>query len=81
MTELIIDVSEFKRVEHRSSYNYNFYENIKVGYVLLEVCDEFANSLDYFLRDGNADIYIGNCSANGHSWDNNFSICFRGINT
>ncbi|MBQ3414827.1 MAG: hypothetical protein IJH39_05675 [Clostridia bacterium] len=43
----------WKYLDDKSWYNNNFYQNPNTGEIVYEYCDEFANTLDFYLVNDN----------------------------
>lgn len=47
---------DYEHLKDKSVYNYNYFRHKETGVVIIEKCDEYYDSYDYYTEDGE---YIG----------------------
>ena len=56
-------INEFDHLKDRSGYNHNYYKHKEHKFILLQICDELANDLDWYVVEdvwkGEIKIFIG----------------------
>jgi len=75
--KLILNKSEFEHIPKGSVYNNNYYQHLKLGYVIQEQCHEDYGTYDFFLIENEERIFLGAANSGFDCFPTNIEIDFK----